>query len=507
MNNANSLEAAPALRQPRGLKIVFLTEMWERFSYYGNQALLVLYLVDKLGFANADALAMYGTYTMLLYVTPLFGGWVADKILGLRLTMVIGAIVMMLGHFAMAVPSLMYFALGMLVIGNGFFKPSSISLVGELYDGPGDARRDSGYTVYYLGINVGAILASIVCGTLGETFGWHYGFASAGIGLAIGLATLLGWQRLLGRAGLREGQRPVGLHDLPVIATYVASSIATVGAALWTWPFVVRAASGMSAWLLVAAGAVLVAGLVMAWRRSETRSASHAPLTRAEWRRVKALAVVVGCVAFFFVCTAQAGGSMSLFADKQTNRVIAGHAFPATWFQTINPILVLVLAPLFTLLWTRINRSRFGVADTAKIALGMIVMGLGFVVMTVAQGRADALGPVGPQWLSGAYTLQTIGEVMLTPIALALLSRVAPERIMALVMGLFMLAVGVANKVAGSLEGMLDGSGVHPYFVLMVVSIALGLMLLVFTPMFTRMFEARDAAEPASPRSPESAPA
>ncbi len=291
---------------------------------------------------------------------------------------------------------------------------------------------------------------------------------------------------------------------MPVIAIYVAASIAAVGGTLWAWPFAARAAGGTPTWILVAAGAVLVAGLVKAWRRSETRSASYAPLTRAEWHRVTALAVVVGCVAFFFVCTAQAGGSMSLFADKQTRRVIAGHEFPASWFQTINPILVLVLAPLFTLLWTRINSSRFALADTAKIALGMIVMGLGFVVMTVAQGRADTLGPVGPQWLTGAYTLQTIGEVMQTPIALALLSRVAPERIMGLVMGMFMLIVGLANKLAGSLEEMLDGSGVQPYFVLMAISILLGAMLLVFTPMFTRMFEARDAAEPASPQSPES---
>ena len=508
MNNAAiamSPEAAASLRQPRGLKIIFLTEMWERFSYYGNQALLVLYLVNKLGFKDADALSMYGTYMLLLNITPLFGGWIADKFLGLRLAAVIGAAVMMLGHFAMAVPSLMYFALGMLIIGNGFFKPSTISMVGELYDGPEDGRRDGGYTMYYLGINVGAILATVICGTLGETVGWHYGFASAGIGLATGLVTFIGWQRLLGRAGLRDGQRPIGLHDLPIITVYVATSIAVVACALWAWPFAARATSGTSPWILAAAAAALVAGLVAAWRRSETRSANYAPLTRAEWRRVAALSVVVGCVAIFFVCTAQAGGSMSLFADKQTRRLIAGHEFPATWFQMINPILVLVLAPLFTLLWTRINSSRFGLPDTSKIAFGMIVMGLGFVVMTVAQGRADALGPVGPQWLGGAYTLQTIGEVMLTPIALALLSRVAPERVLGLAMGLFMLTVGVANKVAGNLEDMLEGSGVQPYFILMAMAIVLGVMLLLLTPLFTRMFEVRDAAEPASPQSPESA--
>lgn len=498
--NTAALTTAPdttlALRQPKGLKVIFLTEMWERFSYYGNQALLVLYLVNALGFKNVDALSMYGTYTMLLYLTPLLGGWIADKFLGLRLTAVIGAFVMMLGHFAMAVPSLLHFALGLLIIGNGFFKPTSTSMVGELYDGPTDARRDGGYTVYYLGINVGAILASIICGTLGETVGWHYGFAAAGVGMAIGLFTFIGWQHLLGHAGLREGQQPIGLHNLPIIAVYTVASVAVVVVTLWAWPALSRTTADTALWILVTAGAALVAVILALWRRSEVRSADYVPLTRLERHRVAALAVVVGCVAFFFVCVAQAGGSMALFADQQTDRHIAGHEFPATWFQTINPILVLLLAPLFSLLWTRINSSRLTLPDVAKIGLGMIVMGLGFVIMTVAQNRADTLGMVGPGWLIGAYTLQTIGEVMLAPIALALLSRAAPERIMGLVMGLFLMTVGVANKVAGSLEEILDGSGVKPYFVLMSVTIILGLLLLALTPMLTRIFDSRDVAEP-----------
>ena len=495
IQTGTSPKADAALRQPRGLKVIFLTEMWERFSYYGNQALLVLYLVNSLGFSNADALSMYGTYTMLLYMTPLLGGWIADKFLGLRLTAVIGAIVMMLGHFAMVVPSLLHFSLGLLIIGNGFFKPSSTSMVGELYDGPEDARRDGGYTVYYMGINVGGILASLICGTLGETLGWHYGFASAGVGMAIGLITFVGWQDLLGRAGLRDKQRPIGLHNLPIIAIYTAASVAVVVGALTVWPLVSPAMEGTPPWMLIAAGVALVAGLVALWRRYAARRDEYLPLTRVERSRVAALAVVVLFVAFFFVCVAQAGGSMALFADEHTDRHVAGFEFPATWFQTINPVLVLLLAPLFSILWTRINNSRFTLPDAAKIGLGMIVMGLGFVVMTAAQSRADVFGSVGPQWLIGAYTFQTIGEVMLTPIALALSSRAAPERIVGLVMGVFLMTVGVANKVAGSLEEMLAGSGVEPYFVLMAVSIILGLALLVLTPTLTRIFD-RTTADP-----------
>jgi POT family proton-dependent oligopeptide transporter len=356
-----------------------------------------------------------------------------------------------------------------------------------------------------MGINVGGILASLICGTLGETLGWHYGFASAGVGMAIGLVTFVGWQNLLGRAGLRDGQRPIGLHNLPIIASYTAASVAVVLGVLRGWPLVARAMQGTPPSALIAAGVVLVAGVVALWRRSNARSDNYVPLTDIERRRVTALAIVILFVTFFFVCVAQAGGSMALFADKQTDRHLAGHEFPATWFQTINPVLVLLLAPVFSMLWTRLNRSRYTLPDVAKIGLGMIVMGLGFVVMTVAQRHADGVGIVGPQWLIGAYTLQTIGEVMLSPIALALLSRAAPERIMGLVMGLFLMTVGVANKVAGSLEEILDGSGVKPYFVLMAVTIVLGLVLLALTPMLTRVFDSRDAAEPMPPPLPDSA--
>src|SRR6476659_9155876 len=174
-----------------------MTEMWERFSYYGMRALLVLYLVNALGYQRADALSLYGTYTGLVYVTPIIGGWIADRWLGMRLAAVIGGVVMMLGHFAMAVPSLLHVALGLLIIGNGFFKPNTSSMVGELYDGPHDPRRDGGYTIFYMGINLGATFSPLVCGTLGEKVGWHFGFGAAGVGMILGLISFLAFQRLL----------------------------------------------------------------------------------------------------------------------------------------------------------------------------------------------------------------------------------------------------------------------------------------------------------------------
>ncbi|HEX4510524.1 MAG TPA: peptide MFS transporter, partial [Burkholderiaceae bacterium] len=197
---------------PRGLYVLFATEAWERFSYYGMRALLVIYLVNALGIPRVDALQMYGIYTGLVYLTPIFGGWIADKYLGLRQTAVVGATVMMLGHFAMAVPSLLHVALGLLIVGNGFFKPNTTSMVGELYEGPDDPRRDGGYTIFYMGINLGSFFSPLVCGTLGQTIGWHWGFASAGVGMFIGLCTLIGFQHILGKSGLKDGQRPIGLR-------------------------------------------------------------------------------------------------------------------------------------------------------------------------------------------------------------------------------------------------------------------------------------------------------
>src|SRR3954466_2574471 len=203
--------------QPPGLAVIFFTEMWERFSYYGMRALVVLYLVNALHYKREDALEIYGTYTGLVYVTPLIGGWIADRWLGMRKAAVIGAIIMMLGHFAMAVPSLLHVALGLLIMGNGFFKPNTSSMVGELYDGRDDPRRDGGYSIFYMGINLGAFLSPLVCGTLGQNVGWHWGFASAGVGMAIGLITLLAFQRVIGRAGLRDDQASIGLKHLPAI--------------------------------------------------------------------------------------------------------------------------------------------------------------------------------------------------------------------------------------------------------------------------------------------------
>ncbi len=492
-----------AAAHPRGLYVLFGTEAWERFSYYGMRALLVLYLVNALGVPRVEALQMYGIYTGLVYLTPIFGGWIADKYLGARLTAVVGGTVMMLGHFAMAVPSLLHVALGLLIIGNGFFKPNTTSMVGELYDGPQDPRRDGGYTIFYMGINLGSFISSFICGTLGQNVGWDWGFASAGVGMFIGLCTLIGLQRVLGGSGLKPGQRPIGLHNVPVVAAFTVASIAVVYGVLGVWPLLKSALAGIPSLVSIVGGVAIIWALLTFWSKATTKGAAPAPLTRAERTRIAAVCVLVIFVIFFWMGFEQAGGSMSLFADKQTDRHVGSFEIPSTWFQSINPLLIVVLAPFFSMLWTRVNKSSFPLSDIAKQALGMIVLGLGFVVMFFAQSRADVVGTVGPEWLFFVYALHTIGELMLSPVGLSMVSRAAPHRVAALLMGVWFIANGVANYFAGALEGLLAGSGIPPYLFLLGSSIGMGVLLLILTPMLNRMLDARDPVEaPDAPLNP-----
>jgi POT family proton-dependent oligopeptide transporter len=483
------LGAAPARRQPKGLSVIFLTEMWERFSYYGMRALLVLYLVHALGYQGIDANALYGVYTGLVYLTPMIGGWIADRWLGHRLAAVIGAVVMMLGHFAMAVPSLLYLALGLLIIGNGFFKPNTSTMVGELYDNADDPRLDSGYTIFYMGINLGAFLSPLVCGTLGEKVGWHYGFATAGVGMAIGLCTLLALQRTIGRAGLREGQSPIGWKDFPVVAIFTVASIALVYVVLAIWPLL----AGLGAAVKGVLAIVVIGGLV--WGATKLRKppgGATTALTPIERRRVAALCLVAVFSIVFWMGFEQAGGSMNLFADQKTQRVYFGWEMPATWFQTVNSLLILALAPVFAMLWTALNRSRFKLPDTAKQGLGLMVLGLGFMVMYGAQVRADVIGRVGPQWLVATYFLHTIAELMLSPVGLALTSRSAPSKVQSLMMGVWFFSSAAGSYLAGTLGKIMQGTGIAPYLFLTYFPVAAGIVLLLLTPILHRMLIKRD---------------
>ncbi|MEK8032204.1 peptide MFS transporter [Ideonella sp. DXS29W] len=491
MNPTAPHSPGTARRQPvAAISVIFMTEMWERFSYYGMRALLVLYLVNALGYDRADALHLYGIYTGLVYVTPLIGGALADRWLGARLAAVSGAAIMMLGHFAMAFPSMLHLALGLLVIGNGFFKPNTTAMVGMLYDGDNDPRRAAGYTYFYMGVNLGAFLAPFGAGTLGQLVGWHWGFASAGVGMALGMVVLCMGQRWLGRAGLRDDQAAVGWRHAPLILGLCLASVVLVQGVLAAAPTFV------AIWSPLPGAAKLLAGVAAAaagvWAVLRPSSTDAPALTSAEIGRVAAIGIVAFFVIFFWMGFEQAGGSLTLFADQQTDRHAWGWEIPASWFQAINPLGILLMAPAFAWLWQTLDRSRFALPDPAKQGLGMIVLGLGFVIMTVAQRRAEATGPVGPHWLALVYLFNTIGELMLSPVGLSLVSNAAPQRLVGLLMGVWLMAIGIANYLAGALEGLLAGSGIPLYVFLLGSSIGAGLLLLAITPWLQRLIRRRD---------------
>ena len=479
--------ASPALdtaqqrreRHPRALPMLFFTEMWERFSYYGMRALLVLYLVNALGFERADALELYGVYTGLVYLSPLIGG-----------------ITMALGHFAMAFAPLLYLALGLLIVGNGFFKPNISTLLGSLYR-ENDPRRDGGFTIFYMGVNLGAFLSPLVAGTLGERVGWHYGFASAGVGMCLGLAQFLYGQGKLGNAGLPEGKARLDRNDWLHIVVISAAMIPFVYAVMAAWSVIGPAwrplpFAAKTAIVLVIIAALWFGKHVVPGAAARQRTGTQSePLTGEEWQRIAAILIMGFFVVFFWMGFEQAGGTMNLFADKQTDRHLGGWEIPASYFQAINPLGIVLMGPLIAAMWTRIDLSRFALPTPAKLAIGMMILGLGFIVLAIGQTRADAIGSVGPQWLFFVYFLHTLGELCLSPVGLSMVTKLAPMRVAALMMGVWNLANAAANSLAGTLEAMLQGSSFPLYWFLVGSSIGAGVVLLAITPLLKKLMHGK----------------
>jgi POT family proton-dependent oligopeptide transporter len=486
--------------------------MWERFSYYGMRALLVLYLIKHVGMNRPDALQIYALYTALVYLTPLLGGYLTDLFLGQRKAILIGGILMALGHFAMAFEPLLNVALGLLILGNGFFKPNISTLVGTLYD-DGDERRDGAYTIFYMGINLGAFFSPLVCGTLGEMVGWHWGFGAAGIGMMLGLLSFLMFQKDLGNGGYPPG-RPVGPDtrltwgDWMHILLISAIGVGVVVGILWSWPILSQvwspvAVMGFGDWILLGYRAALCA--LMVWGihlvtklfRKETPGAPAESFTREEWQRMAVILIVTCFSIMFWMGFEQAGGTMTLFADEHTELSVFGYAFPASWFQSVNPMLIFVLAPLFSMLWTALDRTRFKLPSTAKQGIGLILLGVGFMVMAMADSRAGVLGKVGPYWLVAVYFLHTLAELCLSPVGLSLVNKLSPARVASLMMAVWLLSSFVANYLAGTLESLLHaqaaaGFEINLWIFLIFTSIGPGLLLLALTPWLKKMTHGKD---------------
>ena len=401
-----SADAAPTVRQPRGIYLLFTVEMWERFSFYGMRAILVLFLVDSarggFGWSKASASQLFGLYGFLCYALPVAGGYIADRFWGTHRSMVVGAVIIAAGHFCMAAPTTPTFFLGMalVAIGTGFFKVNASTMVGQLYD-EHDARRDSGYTIFYMGVNVGASLGQFACGYFGESarWGWHYGFGAAGVGMLLGLAFYL---RLKPKY-LR------GIGDVPNRARATASV------------------------------------------------APAAPLTREERDRVLVLLVIIACTIPFWMAFEQAGSSMNFFAAERTDRLVAGYLFPASWLQSVNSLVLIFSAPLFAAFWTALARRRREPSTPAKMTVAMILMAVGFVFMVEGARRSDHGALVSPMWLVAAYTFHTFAELCLSPIGLSFVSKLAPAQIHLAAHGrLVRRATAISEFLAGQLAAFTD---------------------------------------------------
>ncbi len=506
--STTSLDAgSSANHHPPGLYALFFTEMWERFSYYGMRALLVLYLTRAFGMDRPNALGIYAIYTGLVYLTPLLGGRLADRFLGQRKAVFIGGILMALGQFALTQPELLKMGLGLIILGNGFFKPNISTMVGTLYPA-GDVRRDGAYTIFYMGINLGAFLAPLICGPLGERVGWGYGFATAGLGMILGLLTFVFTQRLLQGSGLPPG-RPRDYHavlnprDWIDIVIWSAVGVGFVYGGLQIWPSLSPVWS--PTWLEggpVLAGipllpvlwkGMLLVGTLTAflWLTEPPSSqkladASHEPLTKEDWQRIVVILIISLFSIVFWAGFEQSGGTLNLFADEKTNRTVLGYDIPASVFQSVNPVFIILLAPVLAAMWTGMAKRKIELPAFAKQGLGLLLLGLGFVVMYVADRQAET-GKVSWLWLIAVYFMFTVAELCVSPIGLSLVNKLAPWKLASLMMAVWFLCTAAANYLAGIVERQIEPYELNLWAFLGVVAFVPGVLMLVLTPLLVRM--------------------
>jgi POT family proton-dependent oligopeptide transporter len=436
---------------PRGLSTLFFTEMWERFSYYGMRALLILFMTATvahggLGFPTSKAGAIYGLYTAMIYLFSLPGGWLADRIVGLRRAVLWGGVIIALGHFSMAIPSLTTFYLGLalIVIGTGLLKPNISTLVGTLYSEK-DARRDAGFSIYYMGINIGALISPLVCGYLGENINWHYGFGAAGVGMTLGLVQYVLGSKYLGEAGL-TGSRTQ--DDFRLLRRGLIGSVIAivVGAALASGGFLPFSAEGLSDVF-----GVILTGIVVVFFIWLLTAKGYSSVERS---RFWAILVLFIASSLFWSAFEQAGSTLNLFAERNTNMhqwdFSLWGLFRASYFQSFNSIFLIALAPVFAWLWVRLGRSE--PSSTAKFSWGLVFVGLGFAILIpVANGTN-----VSPWWLTLTYLLHTVGELCLSPVGLSAMTKLAPARIGGLMMGAWFLSISVGDFIGGRLASVYE---------------------------------------------------
>ncbi|AYO57537.1 MFS transporter [Chryseobacterium sp. 6424] len=449
------MDTAVQKGHPKGLYLLFMTEMWERFSYYGMRAIFVLYMTKMLLMGDAEASQIYGSYTGLVYLTPLLGGYLSDRFLGNRRSIEIGGILMALGQFIMffsasttgaSAITLMWIGLTMLIIGNGFFKPNISTMVGQLYP-QGDRRVDSAFTIFYMGINLGAFFAPLICGTLAEKVDFKWGFLAAGIGMLVGLVTFIVQKNKL---LVDADSKPVGMPTAKFGIAQFGMVVGAIGLIFFFMNFKTMFQSDLDIIGYLIYGAMVVMPLIVLTDKS---------LTKEERDRIMVIFILAFFVIFFWGAFEQAGASLTIFADRQTDRNLFGWEMPASYFQSVNPLAIILLAPLFSSLWLKLGNRGLEPSSPKKMALGLALVSLGYVVIAIAVYGLGMMDKVSMFWLIALYVIHTMGELCLSPIGLSMVSKLSPLRFSSLLMGTWFLANAAANKFAGTLSALIPGSG------------------------------------------------
>ncbi len=449
---------------PRGLATLFFTEMWERFSYYGMRALLLLFMVASverggLGLEDKTAGAVYGLYTMFVYLLALPGGWLADKFFGLRKAVFYGGCLIAAGNLMLVLPFTQTFFIGLvlIVMGTGLLKPNVSSLVGELYPANEQAKRDAGFSIFYMGINLGAFISPFITGYLGENVNWHYGFAVAGIGMIIGLVQYKLNEKLLGTAGGEPAKSPDPAHQQDRIRNirtglYIfLATLAILLSLLLTRTLSVNPVIfAQASTYVIGCSAVTYFLYVFLFEK----------LDSSERKKIGVISVFFLASSMFYGGYEQQGSTLNLFADRYTDMFIGTFKMPASWLQSVPPVCVMIFSPLFTLLWVWLSKRNMNPSTPVKLSLGLFFMGAGYLVMIGASYIVIKGQQALPGWLVATYALHTFGEICLYPVGLSAVTKLSPRRLVGQMMGIWFMSLALGNLVAGLYAGEFDATEV-----------------------------------------------
>lgn len=450
-------------KQPTGLWLLFMTELWERFSYYAMRSILILYMVYLLGMDKGGASNVYGTFTSLVYLSTLLGGFLADRYLGQKWATIWGGLLIAAGMFVMSVPTVafLYIAMGLIILGNGFFKPNVVAIVGQLYD-KNDARRDGGFTIFYMSVNIGAFFGPLLVGHFAASGNYKAAFWIAGIGMIIGLLTfILGYKKFLPGKGAAPKEKPVFYKDAALWAIVLAI------------PMIVLYMKGHHTASYISFAVLGLAYYLYNKKAKRVKTENTAPLTKQEKQQIAVIGILAFFSIFFWAAFEQAGAALNLFAYEYTDRVISifGHSWeiPANWFQSLNPLYVVIFAPLFSKLWIDLAKKGREPSTPAKFVVSLWLMSLGFAVMLLGAFMLISNAKISLFYLAFTYLFHTFAELCISPVGKSMVTKLAPARFVSLLIGVWYLSNAVANKLAGVYSGYFQKISNEQFFLWLVI--------------------------------------